>query len=263
MNIYDKIKDLKFADWEDLFDKHLEWSKANDRVAGNPRFPKEPGTIIQFGIRCNDERNGDYLNIDIDFNNGKYNDYLITVLNVDDKSCRIIITEATCDPAKIYNGAGNPIGRAHLCQGVYNSYKLRAHNYQNANFPEIGNQPRASICQDKDKVKVVRTDGKGKEVDPKKYSPWGMHTINIHPGPTDSSLGCSMWKSTLAYVQLVFPILYSTKTKKYLPANKDDITYVLINQKNLEKYLDETVPAQATNGEGFRYIGEAKNAKKI
>lgn len=262
MNIYNKINELKFADWEMLFNKHLEWSKANDRVAGTPRFPKEPGTIIQFGIRCNDERNGDYKNLDIDFNYGKYNDYLITILNVNDKTARIIILEATCDPAKIYDGKGNPIGRAHHCQGVYNSYKLRAHNYQNANFPEIGNQPRASICQDKDVVKVVRTDGTGKEIDPKKYNAWGMHKINIHPGPTDSSLGCSMWKNTLAYVQLVFPILYSIKYKKYIPANKNDITYVLINQKNLEAYLNEPLEAQAVGGEGTRFVGEAKNASK-
>lgn len=233
--IWDKIKDLGYTDWKNIFNKHLDWSIANNRVAGSPAWNDEEGILNVIGIRCNDER---------DFNYGKYNDYLVIILNRPDDNYRKDILKVTVDPA-VPNAPGVK-NRAHLCQGVWNSYRIRPHaggGVDAREFPKIGYQKRWAICQYRDTedssgkkvVVVARTDSQGGFVNNDK----GFFTINIHDsgGYRDSSIGCTVIQSDNDYVDNYLPYLYDIIGKKIVPKNNEDLTYCLINQTQLEKYL--------------------------
>jgi len=219
MNI-ETLKDLKYSKLQSIFEKHLEWSKNNKRTIGKPRWRVEDMTLNVIGVRCNSES---------DFNFGKYNDYLILVLNKSSEDFTKVVMTVTVDPNR------NKDGIAHLRQGVWNSYVVRPHRWAYRNFPKNGRQYRWAICQDKNEVEIVRTDGNGGII----RSVRGFFGINIHDtgGYSDSSLGCTVIKSDSSYENLFLPCIYDIKGKEYVPANRNDITYCLINEQQFLKYL--------------------------
>lgn len=246
------IKDLKkysASDWERIANVHIDWSKDNNRFTGNPEWQKKKGNISAIGIRFNDER---------DFNYGKWNDLLVLVYYPKNGGEPIVnYLTATTDPARFYNGSGNKIGRAHLRQGSWNSYHVRPHAWKNQTFEGIGRILRWALCQDKDVVEIIRTDRKGNKIADDKFKSRDFFGINIHNSPSDSSWGCTVTQHDKDYVKLMLPLLYDLKNKTKIPTNHDNITYYLINQKNLEQYIGEPVQAEAKDGE-TRRVGEAK-----
>jgi len=223
-SVWDKIKDLKYSDWKNIFNKHLDYCKTKNRVSGSPKWHDDEGTLNVIGIRCNDER---------DFNFGKYNDYLVMIMNRPNDEFRMNILKVTVDPG-IPNQPGEK-NRAHLCQGVWNSYVVRPHRWKSRTFPKIGFQPRWALCQDKDEVEVVRTDSTGKVVGNER----GQFGINIHDtgGFRDSSIGCTVVQDDNDYVDTYLPYIYDVDANDYVPSNHNDLTYCLINQNKLEEYL--------------------------
>jgi hypothetical protein len=215
-----KIKNLNYFEWKDIFENHLVWSRQNSRVAGNPRWREENLTLNVIGIRCNCEK---------DFNFGKYNDYLILIFNKSNDDFTKVVLQVTVDPCR------NKDGIAHLRQGMWNSYVIRPHRWAKRNFPRIGKQYRWAICQDKDVVEILRTDGKRNII----KSVRGFFGINIHDGGgyKDPSLGCTVIKNDDSYVNLFLPCIYNTYSKEIIPLNKNDITYCLINRQQFETYL--------------------------
>ena len=166
------------------------------------------------------------------------------ILNRPDDNCRMNILKVTVDPA-IPNAPGVK-NRAHLCQGVWNSYRIRPHaggGIDARDFPKIGHQKRWAICQYRDTedssgekvVVVARTDSHGGFVNNDK----GFFTINIHDsgGYRDSSIGCTVIQSDIDYVDTYLPYLYNIDDKQIVPKNNEDLTYCLINQAQLENYL--------------------------
>jgi hypothetical protein len=218
--IYSKIKKLGYSDWKKVFNKHLAWSKENKRTIGKPVWREEDMTLNVIGIRCNSET---------DFNYGKYNDYLILVLNKSSDDFTKVIMEVTVDPCR------NNDGIAHLRQGMWNSYVVRPHKWAYRNFPHIGRQQRWAICQDKDQVEIVRTDGNGSVI----KSVRGFFGINIHDtgGYKDSSLGCTVIKSDESYEDLYLPCIYDIDEDDYVPSNHTNLTYCLINEQQFGKYV--------------------------
>lgn len=213
-----------YYDYRKLFNTHLLWAKENNRVTGDPKWFDEPFTLNVIGIRCNSEA---------DFNFGKYNDFLILILNKPDDRYDQAIIPVTVDPNR------NKDGIAHLRQGVWNSYVIRPHKWESRTFSEVGTIYRWAICQDKDVVEVIRTDGKGNIIKADR----GMFGINIHDsgGYYDSSLGCTVIKNDNHYLKLFLPYIYDLKLKKKVPLNYDNLTYCLINHVNFEKYLESKI----------------------
>jgi len=240
-NIYETLNGLTYDDYKMIFEEHLEWAKDNDRGRGLPQWWNVGRNGLNIiGVRCNTE---------VDFNFGKYNDYLVLIFNKD-----ITILNVTVDPGRNKNGI------AHLRQGMWNSYVIRPHRWAKRSFPGIGEQYRWAICQDKHTVQIVRTDGKGKVISNER----GMYGINIHDsgGYNDSSLGCTVIQSDTSYVDLYLPLLYDIHTGKEVPVNHEDLTYCLINFSQLEKYIggfERVTRGDAENGIDVRK-GESKGA---
>jgi hypothetical protein len=118
---------------------------------------------------------------------------------------------------------------------VWNSYVVRPHRWAYRNFPNIGRQQRWALCQDKDLVEIVRTDGSGSVI----KSVRGFFGINIHDtgGYRDSSLGCTVIKSDSSYEDLYLPCIYDIDNDEYVPSNHTNITYCLINEQQFGKYV--------------------------
>lgn len=220
--IYKEIQNLTYSDWKRIFNLHLAWGRKNNRISGKPIWRDEEKTINVIGIRCNSET---------DFNYGKYNDYLVLILNKTKEDYTKVIMEVTIDPCV------NKDGIAHLRQGVWNSYVVRPHKWEHRNFPNIGRQYRWAICQDKNEVEIVRTNGNGKII----RAVRGYFGINIHDsgGFKDSSLGCTVIKNDKSYIDLFLPCIYNIKSKNYVPSNHTNLAYCLINKKQFEQYLSK------------------------
>jgi len=224
-SISDTIHNFSYNDLKQLFTKHLTWSQTNNRVSGSPKWLEEENTLNVIGIRCNDE---------IDINNKRYNDFLVLVQNKSSDDVSIVILDVTIDPAT------NKDGRAHLRQGMWNSYVVRPHAPSGNDervFPINGRQKRWGICQNQNsgEVEVARTDGNGNFV----KSERGRFGINIHDsgGYVDSSIGCTVIKSDVSYESLFLPLIYDIDNNSYVPKNRNDLTYCVINQDRLKEYL--------------------------
>ncbi len=234
MNIYEYLTTANREQFKWLFETHLAWSAAEGRTAGNPVFHMEPGALNVGAIRCNDER---------DSNNGKWNDYLWMILNGENGEYTKVIIRVTTDPGK------DRYGVAHLQQGVWNSYKIRCHNFASRVFPRVGYIGRWAICNDLDVVGVVRTDGKGNVIKTER----GQFKINIHDRVgVDPSAGCTVIEDDNEYVDLFLPQIYDINEGAPVPVNGDNLTYCLINIGNLEKYIESAIPlvarAEAVSG---------------
>jgi len=224
-NLSETISKLTYNDLKELFTKHLAWSQGNNRVSGNPKWFDDDNTLNVIGIRCNEE---------LDVNNKRYNDYLILIHNKNSSDVSIVVLEVTIDPAI------DKYGRAHLRQGLWNSYVIRPHapsGNDERNFPNIGRQKRWGICQNQNsgEVEVARTDGHGQLLKTER----GRFGINIHDsgGYVDSSIGCTVIKSDESYESLFLPLIYNIQNNNYVPKNRTDITYCVINQDRLLEYL--------------------------
>ena len=224
-SLSETISNFSYSDLKKLFTKHLAWSQGNNRVSGNPVWLEEDNTLNVIGIRCNKE---------IEVNNRRYNDYLILIHNKNSSDVSIVVLEVTIDPAT------DKYGRAHLRQGLWNCYVIRPHapsGNDERNFPNLGWQKRWGICQNQNsgEVEVIRTDGNGNEIKTER----GRFGINIHDsgGYTDSSIGCTVIKSDESYESLFLPEIYDIQNNSYVPKNRNDITYCVINQDRLSEYL--------------------------
>ena len=234
MDILKYLQDATLEQFKWLFAKHFNWSAQNDRIAGAPKFPDGPNQLIAFGIRCNDER---------DSNNGKWNDYLVVILTQADGSFIKNIIPVTVDPGR------DKYGVAHLQQGVWNSYKIRPHNFAKRTFPRVGYISRWAICNDLDVVGITRTDGKGNVIKRERV----QAKTNIHDRiGIDPSLGCTVIEDDDDYVDLYLPLLYDLQEAHPVPDNWDNLTYCLVNLDTLEIYINEEVQkvekAQSTRG---------------
>jgi len=214
MITFESLKELRLNEWEAIFQQHLKWSIANKRTAGIPQWWNQDGALNIIGVRFNTETG---------FNNGKYDDFLMLDLEGDS----VAYLEVTTDPKT------NKFGIAHLRQGCWNSYTIRPHRWESAYYPGLGTIPRWAICQDKDEVEIVRTDGKGNIVEIER----GFFGINIHESKGDTSLGCTIPKNQQSWLDLVLPMLYDLKAKKRVPTNWKNLTYTLINHNQLKDYL--------------------------
>jgi hypothetical protein len=218
------LNDLSYGQLKTLFAKHLLWSKENNRIAGLPKWWDEPGTINIIGIRSNTEA---------DFNFGKYNDFLIVLINKTLDRYNQVLMPVTVDPNRTKDGI------AHLRQGVWNSYVVRPHKWASRTFPAIGTIQRWAVCQDLNVVEVCRTDGKGKI----KLTETGHFGINIHDngGYVDSSIACTVIQKDSDYLEKFLPMLYDLDTEKKVPVNHNNLTYCLINHVQLEAYLAKPI----------------------
>lgn len=248
--VTDIFYDLSYSEVKALWAKHLLWSKENNRISGNPKWFDEPGTVNVIGVRCNTE---------VDFNFGKYNDYLILIVNNADGTYSQLIIDVTVDPAKTKHGI------AHLRQGVWNSYELRPHKWTSRYFNYIQKTiKRWALCQDLNNVEIVRTDGKGKIIETER----GKFGINIHDngGYADSSLGCTVLEHDKEYFEKYLAYLYDWKNEKVIMANPHNVSYCLMNFGSLEKYINEVVirveRAKAVNGTAGDTSGMGMGATK-
>ena len=249
MDIYKILFDLSYGQIKNLFESHLTWSKANDRVSGNPKWFDEPGTLNVIGVRCNSEA---------DFNKAKYNDYLVLVFNKPLGKYDVAIIDVTVDPNREKEGI------AHLRQGVWNAYCVGIHGqttgHNTRDLPGIGHISRWALRQDNNEVEIVRTDGKGNVI----KSVRGSFGINVHDngGYKDSSAGCTVIKRDEDYIEKFLPYTYDVHENKKVPVNHDDITYCLINHSNLEKYLNEKIERlESTNEEHVSSPGAEEGMK--
>lgn len=249
-NVYSILSSAKYTDLKAIAEKHIEWAKANERFRGEPVWHDEPGTLNIIGVRCNTEA---------DFNFGKYNDYLILVLNKENDEYTSAIINVTVDPATTKNGI------AHLRQGAWNSYVVRPHRWARRRFGKFGEINRWACCQDLHTVEIVRTDGKGKIISTER----GMYGINIHDngGYRDSSLGCTVIQSDESYLNIFLPMIYNLSKSKPEPVNFKNLTYLLINHSQIEKYYGESIGrierASAEGGVNNELITNAEKAGRI
>lgn len=246
-----ELRELPYSTWMHVINSHIRWSRENNRISNTPKPFTEPGTLNIIGIRNNDER---------DFTYGKFNDFLILILNKEDGKYEVSFTPCSVDPSAFYDGKGNPIGRAHQRQGAWDSYLIRRHNHANQYFPQLRKTiGRWAACQDRGPTQVIRTNGKGlplKDKNGNVISYVVPNTINIHNGIT--SWGCTTIPDKY-YVEFVLPYFYDLKKGKAVPENP--LTYVLINKDNLAIYLNEPVQATSLKGEWIESFG-AKRAIK-
>lgn len=224
MNTFEILNEASYDRLKGLWLMHYDWSGQNKRVSGSPKWWDEPLGLNVMGVRDNSEN---------DVNNGKYNDWLCLTLNKDNGAYTKVILKVTVDPAHLKNGV------AHLRQGCYEAYRIRPHNYESWDFPEIGVEKRWAICNDTNPVCLLRTNGSGQIIS----SEWKIAKINIHDKKNyyDPSAGCTVIELILSYVRLYMPLLYDRVSKKIVPVNFKNITYCLVNHVNLEMYVQQTV----------------------
>lgn len=250
MEIREILRNLSYSDLKNLFEKHLDWAKTNNRVSGTPKWFDEENTINLIGIRCNTE---------VEFNFGKYNDFLMVIFNKPGDTYDYQLLEVTVDPFR------NKEGIAHLRQGVWDSYVVRPHKWATRYFTALKKTiDRWACCQDQNKVEIVRTDGKGNIIKTER----GFFGINIHDngGYNDSSLGCTILKNDTDYLERYLPYIYDIDSNKKVPVNAGNISYCLINHSQFEKYMEKPIEkeerASSQNGETKESIG-AKGATKL
>lgn len=226
-NIRDILNSMIYEQMESIWQKHLIWCKENKRISGSPRWWNEANSINVIGVRCNTE---------VDFNFGKYNDFLLVVYNTQDGFFREVI-EVTVDPCRTKDGI------AHLRQGMWDCYIVGIHGVSGPTggyevFPGIGKQARWCLRQNGD-VEIVRTNGQGTVIKTDR----GNFYIDVHDsaGYKDSSLACTIIHYIKDYLAQLLPYLYDVKTAKKVPVNKDDITYCLINHTQFEQYYGEEI----------------------
>jgi hypothetical protein len=210
----------KYKIWQIIINQFLKYcGEEKVPVFGNPKWNSEEGTINVIAIRNNNE---------FDFNNKlRNNDRLLVFENRPHNMFRLYEFPCTTDPA-------SPItfsdflklnkGRAHLCEGAYNSYVVRPHNWVRG---------RTALGQDANKVRVARTDNKSKFL---KYDE-GFFGINVHDAGRfwNSSLGCIIiaFENNWQYEAEFKPCLERAKSiHKKLGIN---FTVFLINSKTLGK----------------------------
>jgi hypothetical protein len=190
-------------------------------VTGAPQWFDTRNTLNVIGIRNNTEA---------DFNMGKYDDILICIYNDDNNEFGSGYFECTVDPYGMKEGV------AHLRQGMWNSYKVREHR---------GVKGRWALCQDKNVVELLRTDGGGNIIKSNgAANPFrGFFGINIHNRDkyNDPSLGCTVLKNNSSYKDIFVPYIYDVKRNKKVLANTNDVTYCLINHTKFQEYLDGKV----------------------
>lgn len=197
---------MTYSDYKNIFNRFIEYAKANKRCYGNPRWLDDDHTINVIGVRMNDE---------IDFNDKKYNnDKLYIIQNRPNDMYIAHEYNVTVDPAT------NKYRIAHLCEGAYESYIVRPHRWI------IG---RTALCQDAGEVRIVRTDLRGGAI----VYEWGYFGINIHNagGFRNSSLGCTIYLDE--YHQEIKQILLNAKN------HQDKFTYCIINHKTFNKIKNE------------------------
>lgn len=253
-SVLDKLNNLTYYQLKDLFQKHLEWSKENDRVSGSPKWFDEPGSINVIGIRCNSE---------VEFNHGKYNDYLIMIKNKTNERYDLNILKVTVDPAT------DKYGRAHLSQGVYDAYSVGIHGLSSGNVTTFieghGEIKRYCLRQERNKVYVTRTNGKGKVI----KREWGFFAINIHNPDIyfDSSAACTITQTNKIWFEDFIPYVWDIESNHAACINHDAAVYCLINHSQLEKYLEESLQkderADALNGTEGDSTGQAKSGTKL
>ena len=210
--------------WRDITNRFLDHcKKENLPLYGNPQWYDQEGTINVIAIRKNDE---------LDFNNRKRNnDILMVFENRPEDSFRYYefpCTTDPCAPITLRDFARLKKGRAHLCEGAYNSYTVRPHNWVRG---------RTALGQDINPVRVARSDNNGKFI---KYDA-GFFGINVHDAGRfwNSSLGCIIisYENEWQYKAEFKPLLERAKPiHKKLGIN---FTLFLINNKTLEKIMNE------------------------
>lgn len=189
----------RYAILKDLTQKFIEHCKLNSLpMYGVPKWNDAPGTINVISIRNNDE---------LDFNSNKRNNDILYVIENRPNDKFILYTfPCTTDPA-------NPItirdylrlkrGRAHLCEGAYDSYVVRPHNWIRG---------RTALGQDANPVRVARSDNKGNF---EKYDA-GFFGINVHDAGNfwNSSLGCIIiaYENNWQYKAEFKPVLERAKS---------------------------------------------------
>lgn len=214
----------KFKIWKDITVRFIEHCKTYKLpVFGNPKWNDEEGTINVIAIRNNDE---------LDFNNRvRNNDQLMVFENRPNDMFRVYEFPCTTDPATpitLRDFLSKKRGRAHLCEGAYESYVVRPHNWV------LG---RTALGQDANPVQVARSDNKGQFVG----FDTGFFGINVHDAGRfwNSSLGCIIiaFENNLQYKSEFKPCLERAKSvHKKLGIN---FTVFLINHKTLRRLKNE------------------------
>lgn len=260
------LLDCSYSDIRTIFAKHLLWSKENNRVSGKPRWFDEPGTLNVIGIDC--DSNGNPADDEIEFNLGKYKDFLVLIYNKPNDAWDMILLEVTLDPGKdAYN-------RMHLMPGMYDAYRVGIHGLSSGRTKTmvegVGSVTRHCLRQDRNKVYIVRTDGSGKGG--KKsilFSGFDMPYSNIHDPNQfiDPSAGCTVFKRVLDWYKKFLPYIWNVQTGKPVPVNHDNITYAVIHHSQLEKYSNELIKreelAEAVNGVDTVATSQPGSATKI
>lgn len=234
MNTFEWLNDSSVEEIYAVMELHKGWSLENDRFAGTPMVFTEPKTANCLGIRENSEN---------DFNNKKYNDWFVLLVNLEDGSTQKIIFECTVDPAYAKDGI------AHLQQGFWDSYVIRPHHWEEFDYPVIGVQKRWAICNDRNFVGITRTDGKGNvTLTEKKQAKINIHCRKFY---IDPSLGCTVIELLLRYATEFIPAIYDIENDKHKLVNHDLMQYCLINHTRFEEYaggLDKVERLEAVDG---------------
>lgn len=260
-NVYEKLCELGYDDIKDAVLKHISWAKGAARTSGNPKWFDEPGTLNVIGIDC--DSNNDISDEEIEFNLNTYKDFLVLVYNKPGDYYDMVILEVTVDPNRPKEG------RANLMPGSYDAYSAGIHGLSSGRtttpVPGVGNVKRWALRQERKNVYVARTHVNGKVY---KYE-WGMFYINVHDPNVfaDSGIACTVIKKIIEWYKKFVPYLYDLKNKCFACSNHDNLTYNLINHKQLEGYLAEPLQkvekAEAVGGaDGLETIIESKKAKK-
>lgn len=210
-----------FSYYKSLCNSFIDYCKKNGKpVIGNPRFLEDEGTINVIAIRNNGE---------LSFNSVKRNnDILYVVENRPNDHFRDYQFEVTTDPAapitlRDYLNQGK--GRAHLCEGAYESYVVRPHQWTPG---------RTALGQDGNEVVVARSDNNGVF---KNYDR-GFFGINVHdPGKFwNSSLGCIIisFETRERYTKEFKPTLL--RAKQVHAKLKLKFSVFLINYQTLKQF---------------------------
>lgn len=210
----------KYKLWKDIVNRFIEHCAIEKLpLIGNPKWNDEVGTINVIAIRNNPQ---------ISFNNRtRNNDELYVFENRPNEMFRLYKFPCTTDPASPITLADLlrlKRGRAHLCEGAYESYVVRPHNWVRG---------RTALGQDANHVKVIRTDNKGAI---EKFDT-GYFGINVHDAGRfwNSSLGCIIisYENNWQYEAEFKPCLERAKPiHKKLGIN---FTVFLINSKTLNE----------------------------
>lgn len=214
----------KYKIWQEITARFIEHCKKEKLpMYGNPQWNEKEGTINVIAVRNNEE---------LDFNNKvRNNDKLMVFENRPDDCYRLYefpCTTDPCAPITLRDYTRLKRGRAHLCEGAYDSYHVRPHNWVRG---------RTALGQDANPVRVARSDNKGNLV---KYDA-GFFGINVHDAGRfwNSSLGCIIisYENNRQYKTEFKPVLERAKpVHKKLGIN---FTVFLINHKTLENILNK------------------------